>query len=373
MEQKTDVQIGQDLPVNTPSDPATPVRNRRRSVGGVKVSDSKDALIKYLDNGRGSWLKGREHDQKTERRYRFTDTILDLLLINLEPHPLQPRRTVNQKEIEGFTHSMFYHGLGDPILVMPQPGNPEKYWIIDGLRRCAAARKLGWKKIKAHLSTLTQNHEVLSLMVAIDAQREGFNNIEKGIAFRNLRDDLCIPPSKLATYLKISKSIIVKCERCVSNLSEKIVEAYCSVPENRLSIAYMLQLARLKDVKFTEDWDGEDGEPLWRVEQERLYWASIEEGWKVSELKELIDALLRIRNLRGQGEKLDLDLPQFSVTIKAKGRVARPLEVNETMAFVMERFFSWRGMTREETMNFYKTMYENARREWRESRGMSPD
>ena len=208
-------------------------------------------------------------------------------------------------------------------------------------------------------------------MLAIDVQREGFNDIERGYAFRNYRDIFCLTPARFAEFMKISKSIVVKCERCVKNLSEKIVKQYLSSDGERLSIKHLLVLGKLHDIKFTVN-DDEGEEPRWNLEQERLYHLALKEKWKLPQLRQEVNLLLDHQDLRGQESTLEVETSEFCFKVKAKRfHGTTPEEVQVMAAYAVEKMFAWRGITLEECWHWYSRMAEMAERKFREDRRLN--
>ncbi len=62
----------------------------------------------------------------------------------IDPNPWQPRSLVHDTDLAELAASLEAHGLVQPIVVR---ATGDRYQLIAGQRRLAAARKLGWEKV----------------------------------------------------------------------------------------------------------------------------------------------------------------------------------------------------------------------------------
>ena len=62
----------------------------------------------------------------------------------IDPNPWQPRSIVNDADLAELAASLGEHGLVQPIVVRARG---DRFQLIAGQRRLAAARKLGWEKV----------------------------------------------------------------------------------------------------------------------------------------------------------------------------------------------------------------------------------
>ena len=75
-----------------------------------------------------------------------TNGLVDLLIDEIVPNRLQPRKHFNDEQIEELENSIREHGVIQPIIV--QKGQ-NSYELIVGERRWRASKKVGLKKIPA--------------------------------------------------------------------------------------------------------------------------------------------------------------------------------------------------------------------------------
>ena len=109
----------------------------------------------------------------------------DLLLDDIEPDALQPRRHFADADLKALAEDIARRGILQPILVRPpaQPGEP--YRLVAGERRWRAARLAGKVRIPARVRALTDD-EVQAAQLAENVLRAELTDIEKGRALRRL-------------------------------------------------------------------------------------------------------------------------------------------------------------------------------------------
>ena len=83
--------------------------------------------------------------------------------------------------INGLMLSIRDKGLLEPIIVRPAE---EGFEIVAGMRRYEACRKLGWRRLPAHVVELN-DREAFEVSLLENIQRETLNPIEEARAFRN--------------------------------------------------------------------------------------------------------------------------------------------------------------------------------------------
>jgi ParB family chromosome partitioning protein len=83
--------------------------------------------------------------------------------------------------ISGLMLSIQDKGLLEPIIVRP---TDDGFEVVAGMRRYEACRKLGWRRIPAHVVELN-DREAFEVSLLENIQRETLNPIEEARAFRN--------------------------------------------------------------------------------------------------------------------------------------------------------------------------------------------
>ena len=97
---------------------------------------------------------------------------------------IRPPRMALRKDsgpIKGLMLSIQDKGLLEPIIVRPVEDDFE---IVAGMRRFEACKKLGWRRLPAHVVEL-DDREAFEVSLLENIQRETLNPIEEARAFRN--------------------------------------------------------------------------------------------------------------------------------------------------------------------------------------------
>lgn len=86
--------------------------------------------------------------------------------------------------MSGLMSSIQDKGLLEPIIVRP---TDEGFEVVAGMRRYEACKKLGWRRLPAHVVEL-DDREAFEVSLLENIQRESLNPIEEARAFRNYVD-----------------------------------------------------------------------------------------------------------------------------------------------------------------------------------------
>ena len=90
--------------------------------------------------------------------------------------PQQPRRYFDPDKLEQLVLSIKEHGILEPLLVRPRPG--DEYELVAGERRYRAAQKLGLTEVPVVIRKLT-DEEALALSLIENLHREDLNPVEE--------------------------------------------------------------------------------------------------------------------------------------------------------------------------------------------------
>ena len=111
----------------------------------------------------------------------------DIAIDRIVPNPKQPRRTFIEAELEELANSIRAKGVIMPILVRPDPSQPEMFEIIAGERRWRAARRAGLAVIPAVVREM-DDRETLEIAIIENVQRSDLNAVEEAEAYKALID-----------------------------------------------------------------------------------------------------------------------------------------------------------------------------------------
>lgn len=122
------------------------------------------------------------------------------------PAETNVRLDIPDREIFELSESMKEIGLIHAIILSEKNG---KYTIVVGHRRWMAAKKIGWKKIKAEIRELTDK-EVAIIRATENLQREGLSPIEEAAIYADLYDINKFTIKMIATKMAKSTDLIIK-------------------------------------------------------------------------------------------------------------------------------------------------------------------
>lgn len=121
-------------------------------------------------------------------------------IIDIEPHPIQPRKEFDEEKLEKFADTLEEWGLLQPIRITPN--GDDGYYIVFGERRWRAAKRAGMDYIPAEISNkgLTEN---LTEMLIENVHREELSALEKGLGAYQvfLGHDIDLNPDTLSKII----------------------------------------------------------------------------------------------------------------------------------------------------------------------------
>jgi ParB/RepB/Spo0J family partition protein len=127
--------------------------------------------------------EGRE-DAKAEELQNIESTIVavstDELVIDY-----QVRRTYGN--LESLQGSIKRDGLQEPIFVYKNDDG--KYCVIDGCRRLAAVKEMGWNRVPCMIKQGLKKDQAAHLSYVKNMERNGLNPIEVAMHIKAMRDD----------------------------------------------------------------------------------------------------------------------------------------------------------------------------------------
>ncbi|MCO6437858.1 MAG: ParB/RepB/Spo0J family partition protein [Phycisphaerae bacterium] len=122
----------------------------------------------------------------------------------ISPNPFQPRTNVAASDITSLADSIRKSGILQPVTVRK---SGERYQIIAGERRFAAARQAGLAEIPVLIRNAT-DQEMLELALVENIQREDLNPIDRARAYREYCDRFGLRPDDVAARLGEDRSTV---------------------------------------------------------------------------------------------------------------------------------------------------------------------
>jgi len=152
---------------------------------------------------------------------------MEVPISRIQPNPLQPRRHMDQAELEALAASIAEHGVLLPVLVTQ---TLDGYQLIAGERRFRAAQLAGLERIPVVIRQVTDRDQ-LELALVENLQRQDLNPIEEAYAFRQLIDEFGMTQEGVAARVGRARSTVANTLRLL-DLDER-VHAY--IVEGRLT------------------------------------------------------------------------------------------------------------------------------------------
>ena len=120
----------------------------------------------------------------------------------VDPNPWQPRSVLGDAELAELAESLREHGLVQPIVVRARG---ERYQLIAGQRRLAAARRLGWEKVAVRVLDV-DDRQMAEIAIVENLQRRDLDALEKAASFRQYLATWGCTQDELAKRLSIDRS-----------------------------------------------------------------------------------------------------------------------------------------------------------------------
>jgi ParB family chromosome partitioning protein len=103
-------------------------------------------------------------------------------------NPRNPRRDFVEEQLEDLTQSIKTHGVVQPIVVRPEPGNSNRFEIIAGERRWRASQRAGLTEVPVIIRSV-DDREALEIAIVENVQRSDLNPVEEALGYQQLIDD----------------------------------------------------------------------------------------------------------------------------------------------------------------------------------------
>jgi ParB family chromosome partitioning protein len=137
----------------------------------------------------------------------------------IDANPWQPRSVVGAADLEELVGSLRAHGLVQPIVVR---GKADRYQLIAGQRRLAAARRLGWEKVPVRVLDV-DDRGMAEIAIVENLQRRDLDALEKAASFRQYLATWGCTQEELAKRLSIDRSHVANLIRLL-DLPEAVQE-----------------------------------------------------------------------------------------------------------------------------------------------------
>ena len=273
-------------------------------------------------------------DIQTEGSSSINEIELDKIKVN----PNQPRREFNEEALRELADSISEIGIIQPITLRQTDDN--LYQIIAGERRFRAAQLAGLKTIPAYIRT-ADDENVMEMALIENIQREDLNSVEIALAYQHLLDQYNLTQERLSERVGKNRATIANYLR----LLKLPAEIQMRLQNKQIEMAHARALVSLSDAKL----------------QVKLYRETIENGYSVRKVEELVKSLTQGEAVRSGGKKImpkGSKLPeeynvlkqqltgffktkvQLTCSPKGKGKISIPFNNEEELERIMALFDS---------------------------------
>ena len=199
---------------------------------------NRKALGKGIEALIPSFEKGASEDE-------FTTGSIELLIDEIVPNRLQPRKHFNDEKFNELERSIREHGVLQPIVVQK---NAKGYELIVGERRWRASKKAGLKKIPAIIREVTDT-ESLELALIENLNRQDLNPIEEAEAYERLAKDFGLTQEKISQRMGKSRESVANAMRLLKlprQIKEDLISGMLTMGHGRA----LLGLKNEKDIEI---------------------------------------------------------------------------------------------------------------------------
>ncbi len=123
---------------------------------------------------------------------------------SIDPNPWQPRSVVADADIAELAESLREHGLVQPVVVRP---TGDRYQLIAGQRRLAAAKRLGWERVLVRVLEV-DDRQMAEIAIVENLQRRDLDALEKAASFKQYITTWQCTQEELAKRLSIDRSTV---------------------------------------------------------------------------------------------------------------------------------------------------------------------
>lgn len=177
------------------------------------MANRKRGLSKGLGALLADNLEVKEVPSKTSG-VQLSAGFVEINVKQLRPGRFQPRRTINDAELETLANSIKEQGVLQPIVVR-NDGKEDGYEIIAGERRWRAAQLAGLNKVPVIVKEVN-DEAALAIALIENIQRENLNPLEEAIALSRLGGEFGLSHAEIANAVGKSRTTITNLLRILN-------------------------------------------------------------------------------------------------------------------------------------------------------------
>lgn len=127
----------------------------------------------------------------------------------------QPRRYINEQDLQELAASIEKHGVMQPIVIRPTEDEKHPYEIIAGERRWRAAQLAGLTEVPAIVRDLS-DQVAIALALIENIQRQDLNPIDQAMALQRFHDEFGLSHQEIADTVGKARTTISNLLRLLS-------------------------------------------------------------------------------------------------------------------------------------------------------------
>jgi ParB family chromosome partitioning protein len=152
---------------------------------------------------------------EVQREAMRESAVQTIAVIDIEPGPFQPRKSINRDRLEELAASLRSRGVLQPLLLRAHPGNPGQFQIIAGERRWRAAQLAGLHEVPALVREFSDSDAMAAGLVE-NLQRQDLDPIEEAEGFVRLIEEFGLTQDELSNAVGKSRPHIANQMRLLS-------------------------------------------------------------------------------------------------------------------------------------------------------------
>ena len=133
----------------------------------------------------------------------------------LRPSRFQPRRQINEGDLRELAESIAVRGVLQPILVRPDPEQPDRFEIIAGERRWRASQLARVHEVPVIVREFSDG-EALEVALIENLQRQDLSPLEEAEGYRRLMDEYAHTQDDVAKVVGKSRSHVANTMRLLA-------------------------------------------------------------------------------------------------------------------------------------------------------------
>ena len=199
---------------------------------------------KALGKGLGALIPDFERGVPEAPQAQQTGTT-ELLIDDIEPNPLQPRKFFDENKLNDLVQSIKENGVLQPVIVQQSETG---YELVVGERRWRASKRAGLKKIPVVIRDFNDT-QTLEVALIENLHRQDLNPIEEAEGYWRLANEFGLTQEKISEQIGKNRASIANSIRLLK-LSKPIKE---DIIAGRLSAGHARALLSLQSDKDIEE------------------------------------------------------------------------------------------------------------------------